>query len=150
MKCTICGYESEATAACPYCGHPLDGQKTVSDSVRDHGKEPFDSAQEQGRKAISEEKATVICEQNERGQTPHPPHFGAGKVVLTVFLSIFAGLLIVVATCTLLMAINPFHINDLVDAFSHEERDFRYDWDWDYGNPYEHGYDWYSDFDDWY
>lgn len=122
MRCTICGYESESTTVCPYCGSPLSQHAAAQEETT----LPLDAAQ-------------VASAASKPCKTAKP--FGAGKIVLTVFLSILAGLLIVLSTCTLLIRWDPFHIHEQFGPWIQEPDEDPFNnpfWDW----QGEHG-EWY-------
>ena len=127
MKCEICGYEIESGTNCPYCGSPLP-QLASSAEV---------TAEVQTDHAQLDAAATALAAPVQRKP------FGAGKVVLTVFLSILGGLLIVFLTCSLVSRWNPFHINEVFDSLTqdHEEDP----------NPFsDHFWEWNGDHGEWY
>ena len=106
MKCEICGYEIESGTNCPYCGSPLP-QMASSAEV---------TAEVQTDHTQPDAAATALAAPVQRKP------FGAGKVVLTVFLSILGGLLIVFLTCSLVSRWNPFHINEVFDSLTQDTR----------------------------
>ncbi|WP_075876328.1 zinc ribbon domain-containing protein [Merdibacter massiliensis] len=134
MKCAVCGYECGEEKVCPYCGQPLPQVEMNTQDVEKAAEE----VEMQANPVASDAKELIVSNTSVQS-------FGAGKTLIVIFASLFAGFLFVICMTAIIMQWNPFYINQWENAISDHDDSSIFD---DYFDSHHDG--WGDSYGEWY